>query len=123
MRKVTRWSEGGNSVHRTASITRTRTPLYLELIDVWLAWGHAPMDWITNELQAHGHVGKSWCFAWPCEAYTQGWYQLLARHQETHNVEIAFDQLSPDYREWLARHDAWLDDPNADADQEPRYVA
>ena len=79
------------------------------------------MDWVTNWLQARGHLDASWWFAWPCEAYTQGWRKLLAKHQETHNIEIDFEQLSPDYREWLARHDAWLDDPNADADQEPHY--
>ena len=121
MRKVTRWSEGGNSLHRTASITRTRTPLHLDLIDWWLGWGHAPMDWVTNWLQARNYVSASWWFAWPCEAYTQGWQKWLFEHQQRHDVEIDFEQLSPDYREWLARYDAWLDEPDAEAGDEPRY--
>ncbi len=79
------------------------------------------MDWVTNWLQAWGHIGKSWWFAWPCEAYTQGWHKLLVRHQEMHDVDIDFEQLSPDYRGWLARHDAWLDDPNPYAGSEPRH--
>jgi predicted double-glycine peptidase len=121
MRTITRWSEGGNSLYRTASITRTRTPVHLDLIDRWLAWGHAPMDWLTNWLQARNLVGASRWFAWPCEAYTQAWHKVLAEHQDTHDVEIDFERLSPDYREWLARHDAWLDRPDAGVGDEPRY--
>ncbi len=91
-------------------------------MDWWLAWGHAPMDWITNWLQARGRTETSWWVAWACEAYTRGWHRLLAARQETHDVEINFEQLSPDYREWLARYDARLDDPNAEAENEPRYT-
>lgn len=79
------------------------------------------MDWITNWLQARGRTETSWWFAWPCQTYTQGWHKLLAQRQETHDFEFDFEQLSPDYREWLARHDAWLLDANADSDDEPRY--
>jgi hypothetical protein len=105
MRHVTRWSEGGNSLYRTASINRTRTPFQLDLIDRWLAIGHAPLDWVTNWLQARDQVGLSWWFAWPCIAYTQVWYQWLGKRQEHHTVPIAFDQLSADYRAWLVEHD------------------
>ena len=108
MRHVTRWSEGGNSLYRTAGIYRTRTPLPLDLIDRWLAVGHAPLDLVTNWLQARGLVGLSWSFAWPCIAYTQVWNPWLWKRQEHHTVPIEFDQLSPDYRAWLAEKDAEL---------------
>lgn len=106
MRTITRWSEAGNSLYRTAHISRTRTPVALDLMDRWLAYGHAPMDWITNWLQERKRVELSWWFAWPCIAYTQNWYPWLNMHQEEHTVEIGFDQLSPDYRAWLAARDA-----------------
>ena len=108
MRHVTRWSEGGNSLYRTASIYRTRTPLHLDLLDRWLAVGHAPLDWVTNWLQAQGRVGLSWLFAWPCIAYTQAWYPWLSKRQDQHTVPIEFGQLSPDYRAWLAERDEEL---------------
>lgn len=110
MRTITRWSEAGNSLYRTAHISRTRTPVALDLMDRWLAYGHAPMDWITNWLQERKRVELSWWFAWPCIAYTQNWYPWLNMHQEEHTVEIGFDQLSPDYRAWLAARDAQLAD-------------
>ena len=109
MRHVTRWSEAGNSMYGTASIHRTRTPIHLDLIDRWLAAGHAPMDAITSWLQSRGVLGLSWWFAWPCIAYTQAWYPWLNRRQEEHAVEIAFDQLSADYRSWLSKQDAELE--------------
>lgn len=110
MRHVTRWSEAGNSLYRTASIRRTRTPIHLDLIDRWLAAGHVvPMDWITNWLESRGFLALSWWFAWSCIAYTQVWYPWLDRHQEEHTLEIGFDELSGDYRAWLAEGDAGLD--------------
>jgi hypothetical protein len=109
MRHVTRWSETGNSLYQTASITRTRTPLPLDLIDRWLSIGHVPMDWITNSLQARGLVDASWWFAWPCIAYTQVWYPWLNERQDEHTVEIEFDQLSADYRAELAALDEELE--------------
>jgi hypothetical protein len=105
MSPVTRWSEAGNSLYRTASIIRTRTPLHLDLIDRWLALGHAPMDWLTNWLQPRERVELSWWFAWPFIAYTQAWFPWLRTCQDEHIVEIAFEQLSPEYRAYLAQKD------------------
>ena len=109
MRKITRWHESGNARARTAAIHRVQTPLPLDFADLWLAFGHAPMDWITDLLQAHHLTGQSRWFAWPCAAYTQAWTPWLNRHKDIHTIEVDFDQLSGDYREWLATKDAELD--------------
>ncbi len=79
------------------------------------------MDWITNWLQARNTVGVSWWFAWPCVAYTQKWRPWLNARQDEHTVEIEFDQLSQDYRDWLARHNAWLAQDDVSTEDEPTY--
>lgn len=109
--QVTRWHESGNTRYQTASVERVRTPLHLDLIDAWLAYGHAPFDSMTNWLQERGRVGLSWWFAWPCYGYTQVWLPWLFRHQDTHTIEIDFDRLSPETRRDLERRDVELNDP------------
>jgi hypothetical protein len=75
------------------------------------AYGHAPLDYLTNWLQDRERVGLSWWFAWPCYGYTQVWLPWLFRHQDTHTIEIDFDRLSPETRQDLERLDVDLDDP------------
>jgi hypothetical protein len=82
--------------------------MHLDLLDAWLELAHAPMDWITNWLQLRSRVELSWWFAWPCIAYTQKWRPWLHEQQDELIVEIDFDQLSPEYRTWLAAKDAEL---------------
>jgi hypothetical protein len=108
--KVTFWHESGNTQYRTASVERVRRPLHLYLVDAWLAYGHAPLDHVTNWLQDRGRVDLSWWFAWPCYGYTQVWLPWLLRHQDTHSIEIDFDRLSPEARQDLERRDVELSD-------------
>lgn len=113
MPRIKEWSEGGNTLYRSAHISMESTALPLWLIDKWLWIADEVVHFIERRMpkdergwSAIDNLTPYWGNPF-CAAYLHKWGRWY-RDQQKREVwaEIPFEKLSQDTRAWLAKDEA-----------------
>lgn len=91
-----RWRELGNRIYRSGYIEHVSVPIWVWLLDKWLA-RHPHWNW-------WGHMWGKLLPEWGdpfCAAYCFVWSKFYYRQERTeHSIDVGFDKLSDQYKSW-----------------------
>ena len=102
------WHEQGNRLYKRGTIVREKVNFIWWILDRWFdiihnLWGKIPY-WDTFWVKISPHWGDPFCAAY-CFVWSNFYYSKV---KQDFSIEIGFDRLSPDFREWYEKENLFV---------------